>query len=73
LSCVLPSIILVANPERLLIIAPIIIYLPYFSWDNHTENAPVIAPVTVAVSAVACEVIASGGKFINQKSTSMYI
>tara|TARA_R100001510_G_scaffold29982_1_gene26645 strand:+ start:834 stop:1175 length:342 start_codon:yes stop_codon:yes gene_type:complete len=45
----------------------------HFSDPNHTAKAPVIAPVTVAVSAVACDVIASGGSDINHSMTRIYI
>jgi hypothetical protein len=45
----------------------------HFSDPNHTAKAPVIAPVTVAVNAVACEVMASGGSDINHSMTRIYI
>ena len=40
---------------------------------GQTANAPLMATVTVAVSAVAWDVMASGGSVINQFKTSRYV
>ena len=44
----------------------------YLSCPSQTVKAPIMAPVTAAVSPVAWDVMASSGRVINQCKTSRY-